>query len=70
LIGAPHEPFGPSLAAGGLPIESLLWICSEGAQARLWASEQALRCADVAAVVAWLPQARVSELRRLQLAAA
>ena len=70
LVGAPHEPFGPSLAALGLPIESLLWIRSETAPARLWASEQALRCADVAAVVAWLPQARVSELRRLQLAAA
>ena len=54
LIGAPHEPFGPSLAAA----------------ARLWACEQALRCADVAAVLAWLPQARVGELRRLQLAAA
>lgn len=70
LVGAPHEPFGPSLSARGLPIESLLWIRGETAPARLWASEQALRCADVAAVVAWLPQGRVSELRRLQLAAA
>lgn len=70
LIGAPHEPFGPSLAAGGLPVESLLWIRSEASAARLWACEQALRCADVAAVLAWLPQARVGELRRLQLAAA
>jgi len=70
LIGAPHEPFGPSLAAGGLPVESLLWVRSEAPAARLWACEQALRCADVAAVLAWLPQARVGELRRLQLAAA
>ena len=70
LIGAPHEPFGPSLAAGGLPIESLLWVRSEAPAARLWACEQALRCADVAAVLAWLPQARAGELRRLQLAAA
>ncbi|MDM0104023.1 translesion DNA synthesis-associated protein ImuA [Variovorax sp. J22R24] len=70
LIGAPHEPFGPSLAAHGLPVESLLWIRSEAAAARLWACEQALRCADVAAVLAWLPQARVGDLRRLQLAAA
>jgi hypothetical protein len=36
----------------------------------LWACEQALRCADIAAVLAWLPQARVGDLRRLQLAAA
>jgi protein ImuA len=78
LIGAPHEPFGPALAAGGLPVEALMWVCGEaaghavpsvGAQ-RLWACEQALRCADVAAVLAWLPQARTGELRRLQLAAA
>ncbi len=90
LIGAPHEPFGPALAAGGLSPEALLRVeCATspvaraagagrgraaqvvGAQAsHLWACEQALRCAEVAAVLAWLPQARVSELRRLQLAAA
>jgi protein ImuA len=70
LIGAPHEPFGPALAARGLPVEALLWVRSEAQAARLWACEQALRCADMAAVLAWLPQARVGELRRLQLAAA
>ncbi|MEJ8847665.1 translesion DNA synthesis-associated protein ImuA [Variovorax rhizosphaerae] len=70
LIGAPQEPFGPALAAGGLPVEALMWIQGEAAGARLWACEQALRCADIAAVLAWLPQARVGELRRLQLAAA
>jgi len=57
-------------ASHGLPVESLLWIRSEAASARLWACEQALRCADVAAVLAWLPQARMGDLRRLQLAAA
>ncbi len=84
LIGAPHEPFGPSLAAGGLPAQALLWVRSQASNAprragpsrasvgaqHSWACEQALRCADVAAVLAWLPQARVGELRRLQLAAA
>ncbi|MDM0112763.1 translesion DNA synthesis-associated protein ImuA [Variovorax sp. J22R133] len=70
LIGSPYEPFAPALAAGGLPSEALLWIRSEAPAARLWACEQALRCAEVAAVLAWLPRARVGELRRLQLAAA
>jgi protein ImuA len=70
LVGAPYEPCGPSLAAQGLPVEALMWVRSEAPAARLWACEQALRCADIAAVVAWLPQARVGELRRLQLAAA
>ena len=70
LIGAPYEPFGPALAAAGLPVEALMWVRSEASAARRWACEQALRCADVAGVLAWLPQARVGELRRLQLAAA
>jgi protein ImuA len=70
LVGAPQVPFVPAIAAGGLPAETLLWIRGDGAVARSWACEQALRCADVAAVLAWLPQARASDLRRLQLAAA
>lgn len=69
LVGPPCEPFGPSLRAQGLPGERLLWVRSEPPAARLWAAEQALRCAEVAAVLAWLPQARGAELRRLQLAA-
>ena len=58
LVGAPYEPFGPSLKAQGLPAERLLCVRADKAAARLWATEQALRCADVAAVLAWLPQAR------------
>ncbi|MCJ0763498.1 translesion DNA synthesis-associated protein ImuA [Variovorax terrae] len=69
LVGAPHDPFGPSLHAQGLPGERLLCVRTDRPAARLWAAEQALRCAEVAAVLAWLPQARSSELRRLQLAA-
>jgi len=70
LVGPPHEPFGPALAGAGLPMQALLWVRAETAAERLWACEQALRCAGVAAVLAWLPQARAAELRRLQLAAA
>jgi protein ImuA len=69
LVGAPFVPFGPSLSAQGLSAERLLCLQAERAAARLWASEQALRCADVLAVLAWLPQAKSAELRRLQLAA-
>ena len=28
LVGAPYQPFGPALAAGGLPMEALLWVRS------------------------------------------
>jgi protein ImuA len=69
LVNAPFEPFGPSLVAQGLPGERLLCIKADKPAARLWAAEQALRCADVAALLAWLPQARSAELRRLHMAA-
>jgi protein ImuA len=35
----------------------------------MWACEQALRCAPVEVVLAWLPQTRADQLRRLQMAA-
>lgn len=68
LVEPPREPFGPSLRAQGLPSERLLWVRADKLSARLWATEQALRCAEVAAVLAWLPQAKNAELRRLHLA--
>lgn len=68
LINAPREPFGPGLKAHGLPAERLLSIHAEKAPARVWATEQALRCAEVAAVLAWLPQVKSAELRRLHVA--
>ncbi len=69
LVNAPFEPFGPALRAQGLPGERLLCVKADKPAARLWAAEQSLRCADVAAVLAWLPQARSAELRRLHMAA-
>jgi len=70
LVDPPHVPFAPALAVAGLLPERLLWVRGQSAAAGLWAAEQALRCADVAAVLAWLPQAWPAGLRRLQLAAA
>ena len=70
LVGAPYTPFAPALAAHGLAPQRLLWVASAQPAQRLWAAEQALRCAGVDAVLAWLPQARSDQLRRLQLVAA
>jgi len=86
LVAPPHLPFAPALAAQGVAARRLLWFKlpptpeptpgARGASALrtsatpLWATEQALRCAPVDAVLAWLPQARADQLRRLQLAAA
>jgi protein ImuA len=69
LVGAPHVPFAPALAAQGLALQRMLWVTAQGVASRLWACEQALRCAEVNAVLAWLPQARSDQLRRLQMAA-
>lgn len=69
LVNAPYQPFGPSLRAQGIVPEQLLCVQADKVSSTLWATEQALRCADVAAVLAWLPQARSEDLRRLQLCA-
>ncbi len=70
LVNPPHEPFLPAFTAGGLAASSLLWVRGETPVAQLWATEQALRCADVAVALAWLPRARATDLRRLHAAAA
>lgn len=69
LVQPPYLPFGPGLRGLELRPEQLLCVQADAVAARLWAAEQALRCADVAAVLAWLPQARNEDLRRLHLCA-
>ena len=73
LVAPPLEPFMPALQTAGLPVHRLCCIRPLGPGADMaaaWACEQALRCRDVRAVLAWLPQATAPLLRRLQLAAA
>jgi protein ImuA len=69
LVGMPHVPFGPGLAAQGLDARRLVQVTASATGERLWAAEQSLRCAAVQAVLAWLPQAQADQLRRLQMAA-
>jgi protein ImuA len=75
LVGAPLLPFAPALAAQGLAAQRLLWVAAQAPAQLLWAAEQALRCAEVDAVLLWLPPSRPDavrsdQLRRLQMAAA
>ena len=70
VVAPPCEPFAPALHAQGLSPGRLCLLRPDSAKAALWAAEQALRCRDVLAVMAWLPQAQPGALRRLQLAAA
>ena len=71
LVGAPHLPFGPALGAQRLDLSRMLCVrgAAGNAPSLLWATREALQCADVAAVLAWLPDARSAHLRRLQIAA-
>ena len=71
LAGMPHLPFGPALSARQLNMQRILCIHPRPGDAPtlLWATREALQCADVAAVLAWLPDARSAHLRRLQIAA-
>jgi len=71
LTGAPCQPFGPALGARQLDMSRLLCVPSAQGDgpALLWATREALQCADVAAVLAWLPDVRSAHLRRLQIAA-
>ena len=77
LVNAPFLPFGPALGARQLTMQRLLCVKGErrgqggqvGAPSLLWATREALQCADVCAVLAWLPDARSTHLRRLQIAA-
>ena len=76
LVGAPYCPFGPALGARQLDMHRLLNInpvqhdqAQKDSPAMLWATREALQCADVSAVLAWLPEARSAHLRRLQIAA-
>ncbi len=67
LVGAPHLPHLPVLASLGIAPERVLRIEARTPAERLWAAEQALRCKELGALLAWLPQVRSEQLRRLQL---
>ena len=78
LVGAPYCPFGPALGARQLNMQRVLSVnavnihsknAKNDSPAMLWATREALQCADVGAVLAWLPDARGAHLRRLQIAA-
>ncbi|MDP2035701.1 MAG: translesion DNA synthesis-associated protein ImuA [Polaromonas sp.] len=70
LVGAPYQPFGPALGARQLNMQRLLCVQAghNDGPALLWATREAVQCADVAAVLAWLPDVRSAHLRRLQIA--
>jgi hypothetical protein len=71
LLGPPHVPYAPALAAFGIDLDYLIVVQATQAADRLWAVEQALRSASFGTLLAWLPHGRTrpEHLRRMQLAA-
>lgn len=70
LVGPPHTPHLPGLMAWGLPARQLVWLRADAPAERLWSTEQLIKARTGAVVLAWLPQARAPQLRRLQVLAA
>ena len=68
-IAPPYLPYAPALAQRGLPLERMLLIRADTLQQSLWATEQALRCPAVGAVLSWPACIVDKSVRRLQLAA-
>lgn len=67
LVNPPHTPHLPGLQALGLPPSALVWVSAAAPAQALWAAEQAIK--SRVAVLAWLPEARPEQIRRLQVSA-
>lgn len=69
VIGPPQYPHLPGLRHEGVDERHLIWIRAETPSERLWATEQLIKSNAAGALMAWLPQARPEQLRRLQVCA-
>lgn len=69
VIGPPKFPHLPGLQHEGIDAQHLVWLKAETPAERLWCTEQLVRANAAGAVLAWLPQARQEQLRRLQVRA-
>lgn len=69
VVGPPKAPHMPGLQQQGLDERTLVWVRADSPAERLWCTEQLIRSNACGALLAWLPQARPAQLRRLQVAA-
>lgn len=70
LVAPPQVPHPLGWRVAGWSPRHLLWVQASSPAERLWATEQLLRANATGAVVAWLPEVRATQLRRLQVLAA
>ncbi len=67
LIAPPKQPHVGGLEQLGLSADQVVWIHATTPVDRLWATEQIVKSDPAGAVLAWLPQARPEQIRRLQI---
>lgn len=68
-VAPPHPPHLPGLRQAGLDERRFIWIEARTPAERLWTTEQLIKARACGAVIAWLPQARAEQIRRLQVCA-
>jgi protein ImuA len=68
-IGPPQPPHLPGLLRAGIKENALVWIRADAPAQRLWVTEQLVKGNSAGAILAWLPQARAEQIRRLQACA-
>lgn len=67
LVSPPLPPHAGGLAQRGVHPDRLVWIRAKAPADRLWITEQLVKSNPRGAVMAWLPQARADQIRRLQV---
>ena len=69
LVGPPRPPHPPGLRLDGISERQMVWVQAETPAERLWAAEQLVKARSCGALIAWLPQVRAEQIRRLQVLA-
>jgi protein ImuA len=69
VVGPPKHPHLPGLRDEGIDERRLVWIQAATPSERLWVTEQLVKANAAGMLVAWLPQARQEQIRRLQVCA-
>jgi len=69
IVGPARAPHLPGLRFAGLDERQLVWVRADTPAERLWTTEQLIKANACGLLVAWLPQARPEQIRRLQVCA-
>jgi protein ImuA len=69
VVAPPKSPHLPGLRDEGIDERHVIWVQATTPAERLWTTEQLVKANAAGMVVAWLPQARQEQIRRLQVCA-